>query len=140
MELQAEVAETARQNIQQWGLQDRVRIEIGDVRDWASHEAFDIVTLYNNIYYFPVEERVPLLRHVRTFLKAESTLLLTTSCQGGSVGIEALNLWGAATDTGGRLPGVEEMVGQLRNAGYRDVKAIKLTPGDSFHAFRARPA
>jgi hypothetical protein len=32
------------------------------------------------------------------------------------------------------------MVGQLRGAGYRDVEAIRLTPGDSFHAFRARPA
>jgi hypothetical protein len=67
-------------------------------------------------------------------------LLVTTCCQGGSVGAEALNLWSAATATGGRLPSVEEMVGQLRGAGFRDVEAIRLTPGDSFHAFRARPA
>jgi len=33
LELQAEVAETAWQNIRQWGLQDRVRIEVGDI--WA---------------------------------------------------------------------------------------------------------
>jgi hypothetical protein len=92
----------------------------------------------SNICYFPVEERVPLLRHVGTFLKADGMLLVTTCCQGGSVGVEALNLWGTAT--GGRLPSVEEMVGQLRGAGYRDVEAIRLTPGDSFHAFRARPA
>jgi hypothetical protein len=73
---------------------------------------------------------------VGTFLKADGMLLVTTCCQGGSVGVEALNLWGTAT--GGRLPSVEEMVGQLRGAGYRDVEAIRLTPGDSFHAFRAR--
>jgi len=85
-----------------------VRIEVGDIRDRATDEAFDIVTLYNNIYYFPVEERVPLLRHVGTFLKADGMLLVTTCCQGGSVGVEALNLWGAATATGGRLPSVEE--------------------------------
>lgn len=140
LELQAEVAKTARQSIQRWGLKDRVQIENGDVRNKTPGETFDIVTLYNNIYYFPVEQRVPLLQHIRTFLKPDGMLLLTTSCQGGSVGVEALNLWGAATDTGGRLPGVEEMVGQLRSAGYGDIEAIKLTPGDSFHAFRAKPA
>ncbi len=139
LELQADVAGTARQNIQRWGLQDRERIEVGDIRNRAADEGFDIVTLYNNVYYFPVEERVPLLRHVGTFLKTDGVLLLTTACQGGSVRVEALNLWGAATETGGRLPGVEEMVGQLRSAGYRHVEAIRLTRGDSFYAFRARP-
>jgi 4-hydroxy-2,2'-bipyrrole-5-carbaldehyde O-methyltransferase len=81
---------------------------------------------------------VRLLRHVGSFLKADGALLLTTCCQGGSVGVEALNLWGAATGTGGRLPDADEMVGQLRSAGYRDVKTIRLTPNDSFYAFRAR--
>jgi SAM-dependent methyltransferase len=139
-ELQAEVAETARQNIQCWGLQDRVRIEVGDILSQPARETFDIITLYNNIYYFPVEKRVALLQHIKTFLKPESMLLLTTCCQGGNPGVEALNLWGAATATGGRLPDVEEMVSQLSSAGYRDVKAMKLTPTDSFYAFRARPA
>ena len=140
LELQADVAEIARQSIRQWGLEDRVRVDVGDIRNRAADEAFDIVTLYNNIYYFPVAERVPLLRHVRRFIKADGMLLVTTCCQGGSVGVEALNLWGAATATGGRLPDVEEMVGQLRDAGYRDIEVIRMIPGDSFHAFRAKPA
>jgi SAM-dependent methyltransferase len=140
LELQAEVAETARQNIQRWGLLDRVRIEVGDIRSRPAGETFGIITLYNNIYYFPVEERVALLQHIKTFLKPEGMLLLTTCCQGGSPGVEALNLWGAATATGGRLPAVEEMVSQLCSAGYVDVKATRLTPTDSFYAFRARPA
>jgi SAM-dependent methyltransferase len=140
LELQAEVAEQARQDVRRCGLQDRVQIEVGDIQNRLVGETFDIVTLYNNVYYFPVEERVPLLRDLGTFLKAEGTLLLTTCCQGGSVGAEALNLWAAATATGGRLPDVEEMVGQLRSAGYRDVQVIRLTPTDSFYAFRARLA
>ena len=35
----------------------------------AAEPAFDLATLHNNIYYFPVAERVSLLRHVRGFLR-----------------------------------------------------------------------
>jgi 2-polyprenyl-3-methyl-5-hydroxy-6-metoxy-1,4-benzoquinol methylase len=86
LELQPNVADMARRNIQEWGLQDRVRIEAGDIREKASGEHFDSVTLYNNIYYFPVKERVSLLRHIRKFLKTDGFLLLTTCCQGGNLG------------------------------------------------------
>lgn len=140
LELQANVADVARQNIQKWGLQDRVRIETGDIREKNPDEHFDIVTLYNNIYYFPVEDRVALLRHIRKFIKAEGFLLLATCCQGGNLGIEVLNLWGAATATGGRLPSVEEVINQLREADYQDIQAISLIPGDRFYAFKAHHA
>ena len=140
LELQPNVADVARQNMQEWGLQDRVRIEAGDIREKVPEERFDIVTLYNNIYYFPVGDRVPLLRHIKKFLKTGGFLLLTTCCQGGNLGIEVLNLWGAATATGGRLPSVDEVVDQLQEAGYQDVQSISLIPGDKFYAFKAHHA
>jgi hypothetical protein len=118
-------------------LQDRVRIETGDIRGKAPDERFDIVTLYNNIYYFPVEERVPLLRHIGEFIRPGGFLLMTTCCQGGSLGVEVLNLWGAATANCGRLPTPDEMVSQLRQAGFKDVKAMHLIPGEAFFAFKA---
>lgn len=139
LELQPDVAEVARANIQQWGLSGRVAIEIGDIRDRAHAPEFDIVTLYNNIYYFPVAERVALLTHIKNFVKPDGFLLLTTCCQGGNLGIEVLNLWGAATATGGRLPSVAEMQEQLADAGYGRIEVIRLIPGDSFYAFRAYP-
>jgi tRNA G46 methylase TrmB len=40
----------------------RVIIEVGDIRLKAPDECFSAVTLYNNIYYFPVESRVSLLQ------------------------------------------------------------------------------
>jgi hypothetical protein len=76
------------------GLTERVRIETGDIRERLPDERYDIVTLYDNIYYFPVEDRVSLLRHVKGFIKPAGFLLLTTCCQGGSLGVEVLNLWG----------------------------------------------
>lgn len=141
IELQSSVTDMARRNIQEWGLQDRVRIESGDIRHKEPDECFDIVTLYNNIYYFPVEERPSLLGHLMKFLKPGGFLLLTTGCQGGNLGIELLNLWGASTAGCGRLPEVDEIKKQLNEAGFTDVHAINLIPGDKFYGFKAhRPA
>jgi len=137
MELQAAVAEMARTNLRNWGLDSRVKIEEGDFRAKALGEQFDIATLYNNIYYFPVQERVALLKRIGRFLRPGGFLLLTTCCQGGSIGTEALNLWGAATRGAGRLPAEDELVDQLRQAGYSSVKTKNLVPGERFMSFQA---
>jgi SAM-dependent methyltransferase len=165
LELQPDVAETARRNITEWNLAERVTIETGDIRagkwgKWDQPRAdgagvgtrnvlesnltplspfspFDIATLYNNIYYFPVDRRVELLAHVKHGIKPGGFLLLTTCCQGGSVGLEVLNLWGAATEGAGRLPDVDEMASQLKDAGFDGIQSISLIPGDRFYAFRA---
>lgn len=137
VELQPAVAEAARTNLRNWGLEDRVKVEAGDIRAKTPTELFDIATLYNNIYYFAVEEREALLRHIAGFLKPGGFLLLTTCCQGGSIGSEALNLWGAATAGCGRLPSEEEMVDQLRLAGYSPVKTMNLLRGERFLALQA---
>ncbi len=137
MELQPAVAEMARANLRSWNLEGRVKIEDADFRSQTPAELFDIATLYNNIYYFPVEERVALLQHVFSFLKPRGFLLLTTCCQGGSLGVEALNLWGAATEGAGRLPDQDELVHQLSQAGFSKVKTRNLIPGDRFVAFQA---
>ncbi len=137
LEFQPAVAEMARENLRAWGLERRVKVETADIRKKSPGEPFDIATLYNNIYYFPVEERVALLTHIASFLKPGGFLLLTTCCQGGSLGAEALNLWGAATSGAGRLPAEGELVSQLRQAGYSAVKTKNLLPNDRFVAFQA---
>lgn len=127
----------ARTNLREWGLEKRVKVETGDIREKSTDAAFDIATLYNNIYYFPVAERVTLLKRIGSFISPGGFLLLTTCCQGGSLGTEALNLWGAATSGAGRLPAEDELVRQLREAGYSRVKTRNLLPGDRFVAFQA---
>jgi len=137
VELQQDVASFARKNLREWNLDNRIQVEHGDIRAKTPSEFFDIATLYNNIYYFPVADRVALLKHIAGFLKPGGFLLLTTCCQEGSLGSEALNLWGAATAGCGRLPSEEELVSQLREAGYSSVKTFNLLPGDRFMAFQA---
>ena len=137
LELQPEVAEFARQNIAGWGLAERVSIQAGDIRSFASQERFDLVTLHNNIYYFIPSERAGLARHLASFLKPGGKLLFTTGCQGGGFSMQALNLWGAMTSGAGALPDPDEFCHQLREAGFREVQKKNLLPGDSFYMFVA---
>jgi SAM-dependent methyltransferase len=135
VELQAEAAALARDNIAKWNLADRVVIEVGDIRKRDANAAFDLATLHQNIYYFPVAERVALLRHVRCFLKQGGRLLLTSVCQGRGSTAAVLDLWGAMTAGCGRLPEPKEMAAQMVQAGYAGIAAKNLVPGQSFYAF-----
>jgi cyclopropane fatty-acyl-phospholipid synthase-like methyltransferase len=138
LELQPQVAELANRNLRDWGLAGRASVDKGDVRDRTPEAAFDLVTLHNNIYYFAVEERPALLRHLRQFLAPGGRLLLTTGCAGGSPAMQALDIWSANTEGCGRLPQVDEMEGQLREAGFRDVRSRRLMPGESYFAFHGQ--
>jgi protein-L-isoaspartate O-methyltransferase len=138
LELQPQVADLANQNLREWGLAERASVDKGDVRDRTPEAAFDLVTLHNNIYYFAVEERPALLRHLGGFLTPGGRLLLTTGCAGGSPTMQALDIWSANTEGCGRLPEVDEMEGQLREAGFSEVRSRRLMPGESYYAFQAR--
>jgi protein-L-isoaspartate O-methyltransferase len=138
IDLQPEVADRARANLARWKCAARVTVETGDLRARPAKAEFDLLTLHNNIYYFPVAERPAVLGHARAMLRDGGRLLLTTGCAGGSPAMHALDLWAAATAGCGRLPKPEELVAQLGEAGFRDAKAERLVPGESFFAFTAR--
>jgi SAM-dependent methyltransferase len=138
LELQPEVADFANANLRSWGLSRRAEVDKGDVRERAPQPVFDLITFHNNIYYFPVEERVALLRHARAFLKPRGQVLLTTACTGGSPVAVGLDIWSAGTEGCGRLPAPQELVSQMREAGFAEARCRNLVPGDSFHAFFGR--
>lgn len=138
LELQPQVAELANENLRAWGLAERASVDKGDVRDRTPEAAFDLVTLHNNIYYFPVAERPALLGHLRAFLSPGGALLLTTACAGGGPEMQALDIWSANTEGCGRLPEVGEMENQLREADFSAVRSRRLMPGGSYFGFQAR--
>jgi SAM-dependent methyltransferase len=137
LELQPEAAALASENVSKWNLTSRVRIEVGDVRLRSPEPSFDLATLHQNIYYFPVARRVEVLQHVRGFLKPGGSLLLTTWCQGKGVGSGLLDLWASMTDSAGRLPQPAEMAAQIREAGFKKVSKRTLIPGQGFCSFLA---
>lgn len=136
LELQPAVAEQAKANLAAWGVSERVRVEAGDLRQRAPEPTFDLVTLHNNIYYFPTAERVALLRHAAGFLAPKGKLLLTTACPGGSPSAAVLHLWGEVTSGCGGLPEPEALKAQLREAGLAQVSARNVgAPLERFFAF-----
>jgi SAM-dependent methyltransferase len=135
IELQPQVAEMARRNLESWGFIPRAAVKTGDLRDFSPEPVYDVATLHNNIYYFPTDARVAVLAHLRGFLKPGGRLLVTTGCQKGSIVMGLLNLWGAATTGCGPLPLPAEMQAQFRQAGFRAVTAKKLYPSETYFAF-----
>jgi len=135
LELQAKVAEGARRNIRDWGLQDRAEIVHCDVRAYRNDRRFDLVTFHQNIYYFPRADRIALARLVLGLLKPGGSVLLTTLGQGGGPAGQAVGIWVATTRGYGPLPDPDELCGQLQEAGFVGVKKKRLVPFESFWAF-----
>ncbi len=137
IELQPKVAAAARANLTAWHLDDRATVLSADIRDLPASPDYDLVTLYNNIYYFPVGDREALFRHLRGFLRPGGRILVITPCLGGTPAIALLNLWAASTQGCGRLPTVPELKRALAGAGFAHPTAWTLLPGVSVHGFEA---
>jgi SAM-dependent methyltransferase len=137
LELQEKVAAVARRNIQAWGLENRATIEHMDVRKYSTSQKFDLVTLHQNVYYFPVKERENLFRHLKEYLKPGGQLLITSACQGGGPGIQGLNIWVSTTEGYSPLPDPDQLCQQLKTAEFVEVKIKRLVPFESMWAFTA---
>jgi len=118
-----------RKNIADWRLGGRVRVENADIRRYRAENGVDLVTFYNLIYYFPLAERVHVLRMLAGNLRPGGRLLVTTLCRMNTPSIESMNLWSTMTEGCGPLPGKDEIIGMLRDAGFVDVKSRRLIPG-----------
>lgn len=137
VELQESAAAAARRNIADWGLADRVRIEVGDIRDLTGHGEYDLVTLHQNIYYFPAAEQPALLAHLRTFLAPGGTLLVTSAVRGAGQATAGLDLWGAMTVGTERMPLPDALPPLMRDAGFVDAASVPLGRDGMYRAFVA---
>lgn len=138
LEIVPEVAAIARQNVAEWGLSDRVEVRTGDVRTTDFARPFDVIYSNSNIYYFAEGERVTLFERLRGMLAPRGQLMVSTICQGGSIGLEMVNVWFCAAQFGGPLPAVDALVGMMQAGGFEDVKATRLMPGEEVWAFLGR--
>lgn len=136
LELQDTVADYARENMRKWGIMDRVMIAHGDVRRYRDDRQYDTVTLHNLIYYFPVCDRIEVLRALGGFLAPGGQLLLTTLVPAKDPSIQLMNLWASMTEGYGPLPSPEVMQAHLSDAGFSEVRAEQLIP--AYWLFTAR--
>ena len=138
IDLAADVIEDARRRIEGARLAARATLAVDDVRTYASTEdRFDLVTLINNVYYFPRDERVALYRQVRGLLTDGGELVVVTMVTPGSPASAHLHLMLVSQAGHASLPRAGELEDDLRAAGFASVTTTRLVPTEPFVGLRA---
>ena len=130
------VVRQARQNIEDWGLGDKFQIMAGDIRAMADgfDAPFDLITLLNILYYFPVEERLDFLRSLRSLLAPQGIMAIAMHVQGHGKDLAAANLNMVNCSLNGLtpLPDLDDLVRLLKEAGFFQIRVQRLIPGSAF--------
>jgi 2-polyprenyl-3-methyl-5-hydroxy-6-metoxy-1,4-benzoquinol methylase len=135
VDLDAAVVELARQRLASAGLAARFQVGHADVRGVELPVAsFDLVLLFQNLYYFAEEERTGLLGHLHGLLAPGGALLLASLFAGRSLAAAHYDLLFRATAGCGPLPHRRQLERQLRDAGFTTTRWVQLIPFGSFHA------
>lgn len=107
------VVQQARHNISAWGLADKFEILHGDVRHVAREFStpFDVITLYNLLYYFEVSERAGLLKTLKGMLSPTGVLAVAMGfrSQGKDIGMANLNMVNSSLKGITPLPELDEV-------------------------------
>ena len=139
IDLAENVIESARRELERAGHGSRVRLHVGDVRDWvpASTTRFDLVMLLNNIYYFDRQARTALYQDVGGLLTERGQLLIVSMLAPGSVAAAHLHFMLTCQAASSSLPGRAEIEDDLRTAGFRVLADQVLVPTEPFVGLRA---
>jgi|GEM_PF-313456 len=142
LDINPTVASQAKQNLTEWGIGDRFTVLAGDIRDPPADIVgpFDIVTLFNNIYYFPEDDRPALFRQLRRLVGGGARLLLVTfaASHGKDAMAAALNLATTSEHACTPLPDEQTLIEQLRGAGFASITRRRLMPRSTLLGFDAR--
>jgi hypothetical protein len=133
LEPQPSVVKLARANVRDWGLEGKVTVENGDIRDYRPATNFHIITLHNLIYYFPETKRVELFRKLHSIMNPDGKLVITCLCKNRGLSSNVLNLWATMTRGCGPTPELGALLNQIKDAGFESVRERKLL--SSFHLF-----
>jgi 4-hydroxy-2,2'-bipyrrole-5-carbaldehyde O-methyltransferase len=136
IDMQPEVAEMAVDNLAKWGVGGRFKVLTADIRNPSLDldGPFDLITLYNNIYYFAPEERPALFRSLRSRLAPTGALAITSPIQGSrSVTTADFDLILRSTIGCFALPEMDELTRQLREGGFEQVQWEKLFPTEPYY-------
>jgi SAM-dependent methyltransferase len=140
VELDAGVVDLARRLLADAGLAERFPVRHADIRTVGLPAAsFDLVLLFQNIYYFAEDERPDLLRRLHGLLAPGSALVVASLFTGRSLAAAHYDVLFRATAGCAPLPRRQELDRQLRDAGFTSTQWVRLIPRESFHAVVAEP-
>jgi 2-polyprenyl-3-methyl-5-hydroxy-6-metoxy-1,4-benzoquinol methylase len=131
----------AKDNILKWGLKDSFSILHGDIRHPPEEIAgpFDLITLFNILYYFNHVDRTELLHNLRAMLSPQGVLAVAMNCHSRGTDISAANLNMVNCSLKGltRLPGRDEIIALLRRCAFHRIDTHRFIPGSTFYGFVA---
>jgi len=137
LDIDEAVVQQARNNISAWGLSDRFKILCGDVRNISNEitDSFDIITLYNILYYFEKNERLGLLQTLREMLSDQGVLAVAMGfhSRGKDLGLANLNLVNSSLRGITPLPELNEVTSLLKQCGFSTIKIHRFMPGSTFY-------
>lgn len=136
VELQPTVASVAGESLKRWGAADRFAVLQGDARRLPAAVGgdFDLITLYNNIYYFTPDERDHLLGELRSRLRPGGKLVIASMLRGRTPASLSLSLVLAATRGCTALPSEASLLDSLRRRAFTRIGSRRLLPGEPFMA------
>jgi SAM-dependent methyltransferase len=139
IDMQADVVEQAKRNMSRWGLGGRFEVILADIRQPPVELSgpFDLITMYNNIYYFTPEERPPLFRSLRERLSDGGRVAIVSAMRGSSVATNDFDLVLRSTAGCTALPRPEELRAQLLGSGFDGVISSRLVPFESYYGLVA---
>jgi 2-polyprenyl-3-methyl-5-hydroxy-6-metoxy-1,4-benzoquinol methylase len=142
IDMDGAVVEGARRNLERWGMADRFEVMVADIREQRADLAgpFDLITLYNVIYYIPVAERASLFASLRSLLSPGGTVAIVTSTQSRGRDLFAANLNLATSSMLGNtpLPELDDIMAQLEEGGFSSIETTRLVPRSKFYGIRAK--
>lgn len=139
VDIKADVVAAARRNLVAWGIADRFNVHQADLRALPEELAgpWDLVFLFQNIYYFAPDERAGVLSELR--LLAPTGILVVATIIAESRNPLAAHLDVVLRSTQGNygLPTPASIHQSLRDAGFSTVAERQLAPLQPMRAFVA---
>jgi 4-hydroxy-2,2'-bipyrrole-5-carbaldehyde O-methyltransferase len=141
IDIDEKVAAQASANLRIWGLEDRFKILIGDIRSQldAHQGGFDLITAFNLIYYIPTGERPDFFSLLRELLRPKGRIALVNNFQ--SKGMDApaanLNIVNCSLNNLTALPDIEIIRKQLSACGFKRIQTTRFIPRSEFYGLTA---
>ena len=106
IDMRADVVALASENLTQWGLKEQFKVVSGDIWNPPAEMCgpFDVILMFNNVYYFPEQDRPNLFRRLKSILSGGGVMAMVSMMQGSNLSSVNLDLLLSSTDGGGQLP------------------------------------
>lgn len=141
IDIDEKVVRQARENISTWGISDRFEIRHGDIRHISGEimSPFDVITLYNLLYYFDNEARFSLIKNLRDMLSSEGVLAVAMSfhSKGKDMGTANLNMVNSSLKGLTPLPELTDITSVLKKCGFGKIEVHRFMPGSTFYGIVA---